>query len=145
MVIPFVLSIEDNEADFALLAMALRECIHAIEVRNILDGREALTFFQELSPSMKLDLVLLDLNIPCHNGFEVLAFLRTLKVTHHTPVVMFSSSRSAKDRERALSLGANEYITKPLSLDAMMIQLKGVCERYLIKPDGLGALARFEP
>ncbi len=77
------------------------------------------------------NLVLLDLNLPCRDGFEVLTFIRSLQVLRETPVVMFTSSCNSRDEKKALFLGANEYITKPLNLDAMMVLLEGVCARYL--------------
>jgi DNA-binding response OmpR family regulator len=124
--------------------MALRECLDGVDVRQIQDGEEAVEYFRglthrELTQPMCPDLVLLDLNLPRRNGFEVLAFMRSVKLLCAIPVVMFTSSPRTNDKKKAVSLGANEYITKPLSLSTMMALLDDVCARYLLKANGAAA------
>ena len=130
---PFVLSVEDNDADFFLLSLALKECLSTVIIDQVRDGEEAVKFFKD-PPVLNPDLILLDVNLPKVNGFEVLAVLRSLESLRQTPVIMFTTSSGENDKEKALALGATEYITKPSSVAGMRILFEEVCVRYLRKP-----------
>jgi len=65
-------------------------------------------------------LVLLDLNMPGMNGFEVLAWIREQPALKQLPVHILSASSRVNDRERALQLGADSYLVKPTNLDGLM-------------------------
>ena len=67
-----------------------------------------------------LDLVLLDLNLPKRDGWEVLEELRSVTGKHSVPVVILSSSSAPQDVARAESLGVLKYIRKPSTLDEFM-------------------------
>jgi two-component system, chemotaxis family, response regulator Rcp1 len=67
-----------------------------------------------------LDLVLLDLNLPKRDGWEVLETLRSVTLKHPVPVMILSSSSAPHDMARAERLGVSKYIRKPSTLDEFL-------------------------
>jgi putative two-component system response regulator len=76
------------------------------------DGHEALA---RLAEHPDVDLVLLDLNMPRMNGFELLAALRASQVHAHVPVIIVSTEGKAADEARGLAAGALAYLRKPFT------------------------------
>jgi CheY-like chemotaxis protein len=118
-----ILLAEDNPADVYLIREALRE--HGVDytMRVASDGKEVLRI---LSPeqahleAQSLGLIILDLNLPRHDGIEILERLRETTVLSHVPVVVLTSSDSPRDRLVANQLGATCYIRKPSGLDQFL-------------------------
>lgn len=110
-----VLLVEDNEADIALVENAFRETGGPFTLHIAVDGREALRFLEE--HRARPDLVILDLNLPGINGFEILQTLKSTPDLQEIPVVIFSTSTAARDIRRAYKLSANSYVKKPADLD----------------------------
>jgi chemotaxis family two-component system response regulator Rcp1 len=115
-----ILLVEDNPADVRLVRDAFEE-IHAHRHLNIAsDGEEALNFLFRRGAHInapRVDLVLLDLNLPLMNGHAVLREIRAHADTRLLPVIILSSSNARKDVQQAYELHANGYIKKPLDLD----------------------------
>lgn len=113
-----ILLVEDNEGDILLTTEALKEGrIHnRIEVAK--DGQEALDILQ--NGSELPDLILLDINLPKVNGFEVLSVIKKNNLLKTIPVIMLSTSGAEKDILTSYSNYANCFITKPLDLDSFM-------------------------
>lgn len=65
------------------------------------------------------EIILLDINLPGMNGFEVLQFIRSKARHKRTPVIMLTSSDSENDIEKSYAFGANAYLVKPDNLQAM--------------------------
>ncbi|MFD1733571.1 response regulator [Deinococcus malanensis] len=85
------------------------------------DGREVVDQLDELKDGGRLpDLVLLDLNMPRMNGFEVLTAIRRDPALAHLPVVVFTTSTAPEDVKRAYALNANSYVSKPVTLTGFM-------------------------
>jgi CheY-like chemotaxis protein len=129
-----LLSVEDSDADYYLIRMAVRETGIAVEICRASDGEQALAFLcrsrgYEASP--RPDLILLDLNLPGKNGLEVLSHIQASDSLLFIPIVVFTSSSLAKDKEKALELGAQDYIPKPHSLNGLADTITSVCSRYL--------------
>jgi DNA-binding response OmpR family regulator len=125
------MSVEDSDADFLVIQLALEECLHGIEVSRAADGEQAISMLREMMGSTMPDLIFLDRNLPRCSGFDVLRYLHSEGVTQQTPVVMFTSASTAGDRQRALDLGAREVIIKALDLDSLINSIKEVCRREL--------------
>ncbi|MDX6475668.1 MAG: hypothetical protein QOH95_1179 [Gaiellaceae bacterium] len=108
-----ILLVEDN-VDHALLTIDALESIHndAVEIRVACDGREALSilFDEQWTPG----LVLLDIQMPVLDGFDVLRRLKTDESLRVVPVVMLTSSADERDVSRSYDLGSNSYVTKPV-------------------------------
>src|SRR5581483_319027 len=111
---------EDNPADVYLVREALRE--HGVEcnLHVATDGKEVLQFLAgALSTHQLLNLIILDLNLPRHDGIEILERLRYMGLDH-IPVVILTSSDSPRDRQNAAQLGAVRFLRKPSGLEQFM-------------------------
>jgi DNA-binding response OmpR family regulator len=106
-----VLLVEDNAGDALLIGQALSEYPRPVHLRIARDGEQALQILEE--PGFTPDLVILDLNIPRISGHALLASYQL----HATPVVVFSAYHNEAHRDRVLSLGAKDFVQKPLDLD----------------------------
>ena len=91
------------------------------ELQVAVDGTEAI---QHLDSTAEIDLVLTDLMMPGHSGLDVLAHVRGLERRRHTPVVMLTAKGQDADQERALSLGVNEFMTKPFSPKKLLARIR---------------------
>jgi len=107
-----VLLVEDCAGDALLIGQALVDCPTPVHLHIARDGEQALQILEQ--PDFKPDLIILDLNIPKMSGYAVLA-LNPLK--KKTPVVVFTASENETDVSRAFSLGAREFVHKPMDLD----------------------------
>lgn len=120
---PRILLAEDNPADVYLIREALTE--HGVDypVRVAADGRDVLKFLSDVesqSGNQDLSLIILDLNLPLHDGIEILQRLRQTPSLGTVPVVILTSSDSPRDRIVASELGAACYLRKPSSLDQFL-------------------------
>ena len=112
---------EDNPGDVFLIRRALNGQGLSYELLVAKDGEDAVRYVMEAAAgTLKIDLFLLDLNLPRQDGGEVLARLRSHASLAKVPVVLLTSSDSPQDRDRCLSLGANRYFQKPSNLAAFM-------------------------
>lgn len=73
------------------------------------------------------DLILLDVMLPKKNGFEILRYLRQLKIK--TPIIMLTAKSEIDDKLNGLEHGADDYITKPFSMRELMARIKAVLKR----------------
>src|SRR5579863_9118560 len=120
---PEVLLADDNPSDVYLIREALRE--HAVDcmLRVVSDGKDALgviTGETENAEAGSISLIILDLNLPRHDGIEILQKLRESANLGHVPVVVLTSSDSPRDRVLANELGATRYLRKPSNLDEFL-------------------------
>jgi len=108
-----ILIVEDNPGDVELLEIAFEMNGFSPRVQVAENGEVALARLQSLAAEGNLpDLVLVDLNMPRMNGFEVLRAMRELGMEGVNTVVWTSSLADA-DRERCLAMGAREFLSKP--------------------------------
>ena len=115
-----VLLAEDNAADVYLIREALRE--HQVNCDLLLasDGQEVLELLTRNGPEVQqLKLIILDLNLPRHDGIEILERLRDTGL-QHVPVVVLTSSDSQRDRDLAIQLGAVRFLRKPSELEQFL-------------------------
>jgi two-component system, chemotaxis family, response regulator Rcp1 len=109
-----ILLVEDNAGDVRLTREALREAEVAVELIAVADGEQALS---HLRNEGRPDLILLDLNLPKKNGLEVLEEIKEDPELRRTPVIMLTTSSSARDIAACYDRGVNCYVVKPLDLD----------------------------
>jgi DNA-binding response OmpR family regulator len=102
-----VLLVEDDPNIRSLVEFRLKR--EGLEVRMAVDGEEALAQMQGDTP----DLVIMDVMIPYRSGYEVLAAFRSNPAWSQVPVIMLTSLGREEDVTRALTAGANDYLTKP--------------------------------
>ena len=106
-----LLYIEDNPANVKLIERVL-EGYPDVTVLSAPQGRLGL----ELARQHRLDVILLDLNLPDISGFEVLRILRADPATRDVPVVVISADATREQIRRLLDAGARAYLTKPLNV-----------------------------
>ena len=112
---------EDNAADVYLIKEAMREHNLVCTLRVAKNGAEVLDALKDPECSeMPPDLVILDLNLPRHDGLEILSFIRNTEALARLRVVILTSSDSPKDTQSAMELGADRYILKPSNLESFM-------------------------
>ncbi len=127
-----ILIVDDSEPVVMLLKEFLR--IKGFSVLSALSGMKALNILQQSSP----DLVLLDLMMPGMDGYEVLSAIRKNKKTSHLRVFMLTACSELKFRQKAMDLGADGYLTKPVNLTELGRVLESVNEPVT------GQIATFE-
>jgi CheY-like chemotaxis protein len=113
--------IDDNPTDVLLMRRALAAAGVPHELHAAQDGEEGLRFLVSKDPGRpeQPDLILLDLNMPKKNGFQVLTELRAQPVIGDIPVIVFTSSTHREDVDRCYSLRANSYIAKPVEYEKL--------------------------
>jgi DNA-binding response OmpR family regulator len=129
-----LLSIEDDDAEYYLINLALAELDIPVQFCRVTDGEQGVWFLEkthgyELAP--RPDLILLNLNLPKKNGFEVLAEIRDRESLRAIPVIIFTTSRDLSSKKKALTLGADDYISKPGSMGELVETLRTVCSQFL--------------
>ena len=116
-----LLLVEDETAIARLLQDNLTDEGYLVELAN--DGPAALRKLDEFLP----DLVLLDLMLPGQSGFEV---CETMSARADRPaIIVLTSRREERDKVRALNMGADDYVTKPFTLDELLARVKAVLRR----------------
>ncbi|MDX1653141.1 MAG: response regulator [Brumimicrobium sp.] len=111
-----ILLVEDNKGDVLLIKEALEESADNYELSVVHDGHEAILFLDKREQYEKAktpSLILLDINLPKINGYEVLKYVKSHKDLRKIPVIMLSTSSSVRDIENSYINYANCFITKP--------------------------------
>jgi two-component system response regulator len=112
-----ILIIDDNPGDIELVRIACEMAGLSVVIESVPDGIEAMRRLSTAAKDKTLPaMVLLDLNMPRANGFEVLDFMCVRHLVDQVPVVVLSTSRQLEDRRRCLSLGARAMYSKPESI-----------------------------
>jgi CheY-like chemotaxis protein len=122
-IMPEILVADDNPADVYLIREALREHGVKCALHVAPDGKEVLQMISgadQRAAHHQFGLIILDLNLPRHDGLEILQTLRETPRMDGVPVVVLTSSDSPRDRESANNLGASYYLRKPSSLEQFL-------------------------
>ena len=106
-----VLYVEDNPANLRLISQVM-EKIQNVELVSAHTPQLGL----DLCESRKMDLILLDINLPGMNGFEMLGKLREMDHYNGIPILAVSANAMPGDIEKGREAGFNEYITKPINI-----------------------------
>ncbi len=115
-----ILVVEDESALRTILKFQLEGA--GYDVMTADDGVEGLEKVQEVLP----DLVLLDVMMPRMDGSEVCRQLRASFLTSQIPVIMLTARGQIQDKIAGLDVGANDYLTKPYSLDELLIRVRNI-------------------
>ncbi len=120
---PKILVVEDNEQNLYLVTFLLEKSRY--EVIQARDGKEGL----EKAEQHKLDLILLDIQLPGMDGLDVAKKLKSIPELADIPIVAVTSFAMIGDRERILTAGFSGYIEKPFNPETFVNDV----EKYLIK------------
>src|SRR4030095_1644974 len=122
-----ILLVEDNEGDVRLIKEAFNESKIDKSFSVARDGEDALNYLYkrgQYNECLKPDIILLDINLPKKNGFEVLEKIKNDPDLRRIPVIMLSSSSSEDHITRSYDLRANCYVTNPVDFDEYLQVVK---------------------
>lgn len=117
-----IVLVEDNPADVLLLEKALRHHHIDYELTCYEDGEQAIHAISQQDFAVP-DLIILDLNLPKREGFDVLRIVRSRPALVNVPVAILTSSDAARDRHRAELQKIERYIHKPPGLEEFLEQV----------------------
>ena len=125
-----VLLVEDSAGDVLLTNQILAEFLQPVKLHVARDGEQALAMLSDehFRPAM----VILDLSLPKLSGFDVLE----QNPRKDIPVVIFSASHRLSDKERTLSLGAKEYVHKPIDMVGYRDAVVGMVRNWAMPAGG---------
>jgi two-component system OmpR family response regulator len=118
--------VDDEDNLRSMLDAALRH--HGFEVTSVASGRAALGAAESERP----DLIILDVMLPDLDGFEVCRRLRTERV--RTPVLFLTARDAVDDKVRGLTLGGDDYLVKPFSLEELVARTHALLRRSGLRP-----------
>ena len=122
-----ILIVDDEKANVLLLEDIL-ENEGYVNFKSMLDSRNALDMYKKFRP----DLVLLDLNMPYLDGFQVMEQLKELEKDSYAPVLVLTAQADRNTRLRALALGARDYIEKPFDITEVTQRILNMLEIRLL-------------
>lgn len=123
---PTILLVEDNEMNRDMLTRRLER--RGYSIVTAFDGREGLL----KASQMAVDLILLDMNLPELDGWEVARRLKADEKTKQIPIIALTAHALLEDRNRALEAGCDEYDTKPVELARLLAKIQS----FLPNPPG---------
>jgi CheY-like chemotaxis protein len=115
-----ILLVEDNDLNRDMLTRRLTK--RGYEVVTATDGEQGL----ELAQAERPDLVLMDMSLPGIDGWETTRRLRAEAETASIPVIALTAHAMAGDRERALEAGCDDYDTKPVEMDRLLLKIESL-------------------
>jgi CheY-like chemotaxis protein len=121
-----ILMADDDDGDVLLARTALEDAGVANNFHHVGNGQELLDYLKREggyaapAEAPRPVLILLDLNMPLMDGREALKHLKSDPALRSIPVVVMTTSRSEEDILRSYDIGANSYITKPVSFDGLV-------------------------
>jgi CheY-like chemotaxis protein len=119
-----IFMIDDDQDDREIFQEAILKCYPYVELNFATDGDEALRILK--TSTRNPDVIFLDYNMPRMTGVDCLRALKGREKTRSIPVVMYTTSGDAEDKNVTLMLGADHFMTKPNSFDDLCIELKRV-------------------
>ena len=119
-----ILILEDSPTMRQLLVFALRRLknVDIVEAQDGMDGLRKVS-------SDHFDLALIDINMPVMDGLKLISLIRGEESLKNIPIVVITTEGAAEDRDRALKLGANEYLTKPIQANKVLSMAKALLKR----------------
>ncbi len=119
-----VLIVEDSPTMRQLLIFALRRLknVDIVEAQDGMDGLRKIS-------SDHFDLALIDINMPVMDGLKLISLIRGDDDLRDIPIVVITTEGARQDRERALNLGADEYLTKPIQANRVLAVVKDLLKK----------------
>ncbi len=119
-----ILLAEDNPVNCRVAVAILEKRQHTVVIAN--DGAEAV----QAAATQKFDLILMDVQMPNKDGLQATAEIRAREAAHdsHTPIVAMTAHAMQGDRERCLAAGMDDYLSKPIRVDALLAAIARLVE-----------------
>jgi len=122
-----ILIVDDKEQNISLLETMLSMAGYT-NILGTTDPRDVVDLYQGFEP----DIVLLDINMPYLDGFEVMAQLKALEKDNYIPVLVLTALQDETVRLKALSSGAKDFLTKPFNQSEILSRIHNVLEVRLL-------------
>lgn len=123
--------------DFEIMRHVIKKSLGALgheDTVQAIDGNDAIEKMDAAALSEKpFDLIICDWNMPFLSGLEILERVRNTYPYTKTPFVMITAEAEAESIVRAVKMGANDYITKPITVEDLTVKLKKIFERLNLK------------
>jgi two-component system, chemotaxis family, chemotaxis protein CheY len=116
---PTALVVEDSPTMRQLIVFAL----HRIRGLTVVEADDGVDALRKLGGG-KLDIILTDINMPIMDGLKLVKRVRSDEALKTIPIIIITTEGADEDRQRALSLGANAYITKPIQAPQVIAKVK---------------------
>jgi CheY-like chemotaxis protein len=132
-----ILIVDDDENDIFFVKRAFTEINVHCTFHVLNNGQEAVDYLEGAGEFANREkyampmMILMDLNMPIMDGFQVLAWLRSRPGIKVIPTIVFSSSDLPADITRAYELGANSFMTKSVTYDALLLKLQTLSQYWL--------------
>lgn len=124
-----ILVVEDDSGDIDLIQEAFAETQFSANLKFVRDGMKAIAYLHqegEYTNTTLPDLILLDLNLPCKGGLEVLDAIKNDDKLKLIPAIVLTTSDANEDICNAYKFGANCYLSKPLGLEDYILLIKSI-------------------
>ncbi|CAG5085244.1 response regulator transcription factor [Parvicella tangerina] len=128
-----ILLVEDERALHEAIKLNME--LEGFKVISAFDGTEAI----EIHKNTRIDLILLDVMMPKLNGFDVCEKIRLSD--HKTPILFLTARGESEDKIKGLTLGADDYITKPFNTKELVLRIKNILKR--INPDQTSSWSEY--
>lgn len=122
-----ILIVDDKPSNVQLLEFSLKQAGYS-KIFKTTDSRKAAELYKQIRP----DLVLLDINMPHLDGFQVLQQLKEIERGYYAPVMVLTARSDQETRVRALDEGARDFLTKPFDQLEIRIRIKNMLELRLL-------------
>ncbi|TMB95384.1 MAG: response regulator [Chloroflexi bacterium] len=123
-----ILVVEDNEPSRDVLSRRLER--RAYRVLLAADGQQAVSIARRAMP----DLILMDLGLPGIDGWEATRQLKGDATTRHIPIIVLSAHAMTNDREMALAAGGDEFDTKPVRFEQLLVKIASLLAKAVLVP-----------
>ena len=129
-----ILLVDDSENDLALMRVAFKKAHCSLPLQEVRNGEEAIAYLggeglygdREKFPLPTL--VLLDLNMPRRDGFDVLSWVRAQPFLKRLSIIVWTASARKVDIDRAFDLGATSFLVKPTNLETLTAMVACLAE-----------------
>ena len=116
---PNILIVDDSRTMRQLLCFTAKR-IPGVKIIEATDGADA---FKKLSTE-KIDIILSDINMPIMDGYELVNLVRKHELYKNIPIIMITTRGAQEDEQKALTIGANAYLTKPVQASDLIRLVK---------------------
>jgi two-component system chemotaxis response regulator CheY len=119
--VPTILVVEDSPTMRQLISFAMKRIADS-KIIEAVDGVDAL---KKLSTE-RIDLILADINMPVMDGLKLVSLVRGNPLFKHIPVIIITTEGAEEDKKRAMAIGANAYLPKPIQTQELIRLVNGI-------------------
>ena len=109
--------------DSPTMRQLIRFALNRIPGASVVEASDGVDGLKKLA-SNEVDLILTDINMPIMDGLKLVSLVRSNEAYSDVPIVIITTEGAKEDKERAMALGANAYITKPIQSTALLTTVK---------------------